>query len=108
MVIKDVNKVKNTQADINTLVSKYVNDNNEMTDAKGYHKALFTAMNSDAIANHFYEQGKADAIKNQMQTSKNIDMAPRGSHEKVTTNSGMQVKAISGDDMGRLRFKIKN
>ena len=106
--VKDIDKVKNTQADINTLVSKYVNDNNEMTDAKGYHKALFTAMNSDAIANHFYEQGKADAIKNQMQTSKNIDMAPRGSHEKVTTNSGMQVKAISGDDMGRLRFKIKN
>lgn len=106
--VKDVDKVKNAQADINTLVSKYVDDNNEMIDAKGYHKALFTAMNSDAIANHFYEQGKADAIKNQMQTSKNIDMAPRGSHEKVTTTSGLQVKAISGDDMSRLRFKIKN
>ena len=106
--VKDVNKVKNSQSDINTLVSKYVNENNEMTDPQGYHKALFTAMNSDAIANHFYEQGKADAIKNQMQNSKNIDMNPRAAHEKVTTNSGMQVKAISGDDMSRLRFKIKN
>jgi len=106
--VKDVDKVKSTQADINTLVSKYVNDNNEMTDAKGYHKALFTAMNADAIANHFYEQGKADAVKSEMKAAKNIDMNPRGSHEKVTTNSGMQVKAISGDDMSRLRFKIKN
>jgi hypothetical protein len=105
--VKDVNTVKDTQSDINTLVSKFVNDNNEMADARGYHKALFTAMNADAIANHFYEQGKSDAIKEQMKSSKNIDMNPRGSHEKVTTSSGMQVKAISGDDMSRLRVKIK-
>ena len=79
-----------------------------MADAQGYHKALFTAMNADAIANHFYEQGRADAVKSEMKAAKNIDMNPRGSHEQVTTNSGMQVKAISGDDMSRLRFKIKN
>ena len=105
--VKDVNTVKNNQSDINTLVSKFVNDNNEMADARGYHKALFTAMNADAIANHFYEQGKSDAIKEQMKSSKNIDMNPRGSHENVTTTSGMQVKAISGDDMDRLRIKMK-
>jgi len=105
--VKDVNTVKDNQSDINTLVSKFVNDNNEMTDAQGYHKALFTAMNADAIANHFYEQGKSDAIKEQMKTSKNIDMDPRGSHEKVTTSSGMQVKAISGDDIDRLRIKMR-
>jgi hypothetical protein len=105
--VKDVNTVKDAQSDINTLVSKFVNDNNEMTDVQGYHKALFTAMNADAIANHFYEQGKSDAIKEQMKTSKNIDMDPRGSHEKVTTTSGMQVKAISGDDIDRLRIKMR-
>ena len=105
--VKDVNKVKESQADINTLVSKFVNDNNEMEDARGYHKALFTAMNADAIANHFYEQGKADALKNQIAKSKNIDMAPRSSHEKVTTNSGFQVKAISGEDSGRLKIKLR-
>ena len=105
--VKDTNTVKNNQSDINTLVSKFVNENNEMADAKGYHKALFTAMNADAIANHFYEQGKSDAIKEQMKSSKNIDMNPRSSHEKVTTTSGMQVKAISGDDMDRLRIKMK-
>jgi hypothetical protein len=105
--VKDVNNVKESQADINSLVEKFVNENNEMSDAAGYHKALFTAMNADAVANHFYEQGRADALKTQMAKSKNIDMDPRSTHEKVTTTSGMQVKAISGDDVDRLRIKIK-
>jgi len=105
--VKDVNNVKNSQADINSLVSKFVNDNNEMSDAEGYHKALFTAMNADSIANHFYEQGKADAIKNQMAKSKNVDMNPRGTHEAVTTDSGFKIRAISGDDSSKLRIKIK-
>jgi len=105
--VNDVNKVKSSQSDINTLVSKFVNENNEMTDAAGYHKALFTAMNADSIANHFYEQGRADAIKEQMAKSKNIDMAPRGSHEAVTTDSGIKIRAISGDDSSKLRIKMK-
>ena len=105
--VKDVNNVKESQADINSLVEKFVNENNEMSDAAGYHKALFTAMNADAVANHFYEQGRADALKTQMAKSKNIDMDPRSTHEKVTTTSGMQVKAISGDDIDRLRIKIR-
>lgn len=105
--VKDVNNVKESQADINSLVEKFVNENNEMSDAAGYHKALFTAMNADAVANHFYEQGRADALKTQMAKSKNIDMDPRSTHEKVTTTSGMQVRAISGDDVDRLRIKIK-
>jgi len=105
--VKDVNNVKNTQSDINSLVSKFVNENNEMADAQGYHKALFTAMNADSIANHFYEQGKADAIKETMSKSKNIDMAPRGTHEAVTTDSGFKIRAISGDDSSKLRIKMK-
>lgn len=105
--VKDVDSVKKSQSDINTLISKYTNKNNEIQDAAGYHKALFTAMNADAIANHFYEQGKADAIKDQMAKSKNVDMNPRGTHEDVTTNSGFKIKAISGDDSSRLRIKIR-
>lgn len=105
--VKDVNTVKESQADINSLVSKFVNENNEMSDAAGYHKALFTAMNADSIANHFYEQGKADAIKQTLAKSKNVDMNPRGTHEAVTTNSGFKIKAISGDDSSKLRVKIK-
>ena len=61
--VKDSAKVKDSQSDINNFVKKFLNDQNEMSDAKGYHKSLFTAMNPDAVAKHFYEQGKADAIK---------------------------------------------
>ena len=105
--VKDVNNVKDSQADINSLVSRFVNENNEMSDAAGYHKALFTAMNADSIANHFYEQGRADAIKNQMAKSKNVDMNPRGTHEAVTTDSGFKIRAISGDDSSKLRIKLR-
>ena len=105
--VKDLNAVKKNQSDINSLVGKFVNKNNEMADAAGYHKALFTAMNADSIANHFYEQGKADAIKEQMAKSKNIDMNPRGTHEAVTTDSGFKIRAISGDDSSKLRIKLR-
>jgi hypothetical protein len=105
--VKDINNVKDSQADINSLVSRFVNENNEMSDAAGYHKALFTAMNADSIANHFYEQGRADAIKNQMAKSKNVDMNPRGTHEAVTTDSGFKIRAISGDDSSKLRIKLR-
>jgi len=105
--VKDVDNVKSSQSDINTLVSKFVNENNELSDAAGYHKALFTAMNADAIANHFYEQGKADAVKETMAKSKNVDMSPRQGHEAVTTDSGFKIRAISGDDSSRIRIKMK-
>jgi hypothetical protein len=105
--VKDIDNVKSSQSDINTLVSKFVDSNNELSDAAGYHKALFTAMNADSIANHFYEQGKADAIKESMAKSKNVDMAPRQGHEAVTTDSGFKIRAISGDDSSRLRIKMK-
>ena len=105
--VKDIDNVKSSQSDINTLVSKFVDGNNELSDAAGYHKALFTAMNADSIANHFYEQGKTDAIKESMAQSKNVDMAPRQGHEAVTTDSGFKIRAISGDDSSRLRVKMK-
>jgi len=72
--VKDANSVKENQSDINNFVKKFLNEKNEMSDAKGYHKGLFTAMNADSIANHFYEQGKADAMKDSMAKSKNVQM----------------------------------
>ena len=105
--VGDVNNVRSSQSDINSLVSKFVDNNNNMSDAAGYHKALFTAMNADSIANHFYEQGRADAIKEAMAQSKNVDMNPRGTHEAVTTDSGIKIRAISGDDSSKLRIKLK-
>ena len=105
--IKDVDNVKNTQSDINNFVKKFLNDKNEMSDAKGYHKSLFTAMNSDAIAQHFYEQGKADAIKSSVARAKNVDMEPRRGHEKTTTSNGWTVRSVNGVDTSKLKMKIR-
>ena len=106
--VKDTSAVKNTQSDINNFVKKFLDENNNMKDAKGYHKSLFTAMNADAIANHFYEQGKADALKESIARSKNINMDPRKSHEPVADAKGFKVRAVSGDDSSRLKVKIRN
>ena len=81
--------------------------NSTLTDAKGYHKSLFTAMNADAIANHFYEQGKADALKNSVAKSKNISMDPRQQHSGDINTGGIKVRML-GDDSSGLKFKIKN
>jgi len=105
--VKDASQVKNVQSDINNFVKKFLDENNNMKDAKGYHKSLFTAMNADAIANHFYEQGKADALKESIARSKNVNMDPRKSHEPVTDAKGFKVRAISGDDTSRLKVKIR-
>jgi len=103
--VKNADQIKDTQGDINNFVKKFLNDKNEMSDAAGYHKSLFTAMNADAIANHFYEQGKTDAMKSSVQRSKNIDMNPRGVHENVKPTSGMSFKAIKSG--GTSKFGVK-
>jgi len=105
--VKNADNVKETQSDINNFVKKFLNKDNQMEDAKGYHKALYTAMNSDSIANHFYEQGKADALKESIAKSKNIDMDPRQSHGGEVQSSGTRFKVL-GDNSSDFKFKIKN
>ena len=105
--IKNTNDVKESQSDINNFVKKFLNKDNQMEDAKGYHKALYTAMNSDAIANHFYEQGKADALKESVAKSKNIDMDPRQQHGNIVESGGIKVRAL-GDNSADFKFKIKS
>jgi len=106
--VKDVNKVKETQGDLLNVFNKYVGDNKMLQDAGGYHKALFAASNPDKIANHFYEQGKADAIKQLSADAKNINMDPRKTSDGYVEAGGIKVKAISGDDNSKLKFKLKN
>jgi len=106
--VKDVDKVKTTQSDINNFVNKFTNNGDVIDDAKGYHKSLFTAMNADAIANHFYEQGKADAIKDRVAKDKNINLNPRQTHGE-TNVGGVKVRALgqSSSDIKNRSFKIK-
>jgi len=104
--VKNCNTVKDTQSDINNFVKKFLNKNNEMEDAKGYHKSMYTAMNADSIANHFYEQGKADALKDSVAKSKNISMDPRQQHSGDINTGGMKVKVL-GENSNDFKFKIK-
>lgn len=105
--VNNASEVRSTQSDINNFVKKFLDENNNMKDAKGYHKSLFTAMNADAIANHFYEQGKADGLKKSIARSKNIDMDPRKSHQPEVNAGGMKVRAVSGSDSSQLKVKIR-
>ena len=106
--VNDAGKVKETQGDINNFIKKFLNEKGEMSDAKGYHKSLFTAMNADQVAQHFYEQGKADAVKDSMARTKNVDMNPRGVHEEVTAANGWKVRAVdSGTNSSKLKVKFK-
>ena len=106
--VNNASEVKETQGDINNFIKKFLNEKNEMSDAKGYHKSLFTAMNADSVAQHFYEQGKADAMKDSMARTKNVNMNARGVHEKVTTSNGMSVRSVdSGDSSSKLRIKSR-
>jgi len=104
--VNNAEEVKNTQSDISNFTKKFLDKNSALTDAKGYHKSLYTAMNADAVAKHFYEQGKADAMKNSIAKAKNVDMNPRQSHGKIEA-SGLKFKVL-GDNSSDFKFKIKN
>ena len=105
--VNDVQQTKEVQSDIINSFKTFLDDNNMLQDAQGYHKALFAARNADTIANHFYQQGRADALKQLDAESKNISMDPRKTSSGVVEAGGVKVKAISGDDSSKLRFKIK-
>jgi len=105
--VKDANKVKEEQSDINNFIKKFLNKENLMDNAGDYHKSLYTAMNPDIVANHFYEQGKADALKESIANSKNVNMDPRQAHVENVNTSGFTARALNNDGPD-FKFKIKN
>jgi hypothetical protein len=82
--------------------------NGNIVDYEGYHKALYAARNADRIAQHFYEQGKADATRNIVQTSKNINQTPRSGEQGEVMPNGWRVRAVNGVDSTKLKIKSKN
>tara|TARA_B110000027_G_C16096405_1_gene291012 strand:+ start:374 stop:1567 length:1194 start_codon:yes stop_codon:yes gene_type:complete len=104
--VQDPGKIAEDQSNINNFVGKFLNKEGEVTDAKGYHKALFMASNADTIINHFYEQGKSDATKDIIGKSKNPSTQPRQAQEGEFIN-GLKVRSISGQDSSRLKIKTK-
>jgi len=105
--IQNPSQVAETQSDINNIVGKFLDKNGNVTDPAGYLKAMYAAMNADKLASHFYEQGKADATKEIIASSKNPSTGEaRKAPESVYIN-GLKVKAISGQDSSKLKIKTK-
>jgi hypothetical protein len=103
--IKDPKNVAQAQSDITNFIGTFLNKEGEIGDMQGYHKALYAARNADTIAQHFYEQGKADAVKEVMAKSKNISTEPRQTASGEVFVNGLKVKAISGVDSSKLKIK---
>ena len=104
--VQDPSKVAEDQANINNFVGKFLDDKGNVTDAKGYHKALYMASNSDTIINHFYEQGKADATKDIISKSKNPSSGARQVAQSDGFVNGIRAKVI-GNDFNASKLKIK-
>ena len=105
--IQNRDKVAENQSNINNLVGKFLDSDGNVSDTKGYHKAMYAADNVDKIASHFYEQGKADAVKDVMNKSKNLSDTKARSQQGDVFVNGFKVKAISGTDSSKLRIKTK-
>jgi len=105
--VKNPQKVAEAQSDISNFIGTFLNDKGEVKDTKGYHKALYAARNADTIAQHFYEQGKADAVRDVMVKSKNISTEPRKTSSGDVFINGLKVRAISGADSSKLKVKTR-
>ena len=105
--VENPNKIKESQMNISTFIGSHLDSKGHIVDAKKYHKALFTAQNADKVANHFYDQGRADAIKESAKKSKNINMDPRSDNSSMPKNNTSGVRAISNDNDNPNKLRIK-
>ncbi len=103
--INNPTKIAQKQSSMTNFIGKFLNDKGEVSDHKGYHKAMHAAENMDQIASHFYEQGKADAVKDVVSSSKNISDSPRQTSSDSVFINGIKVKSISGNDSSKLKIK---
>ena len=95
----DPTELKNVQSNVNNFISKFLDSDGLISDAKGYHRSLAIAMNPEKMAKFFYEQGKTDALLDSTRKIKNIDMETR-SVPQSSSQSGFKVTA-SDSDSGR-------
>lgn len=102
--VNNAETIAERQSDINNLVKKFLNKDGEVQDVKGYHKAIYAAENIDSIAKHFYEQGKADAVKDIVAKSNNITTEPRQNASELNLG-GFRVKAVNGVDSSKLKIQ---
>ena len=103
--IQNREKVAENQSNITNLVGKFLDPDGNVVDPNGYHKAMYAAENVDKIATHFYEQGKADAVKEVVNKSKNLSDVKAREGNKDIFVGGFKVKAISGADSTKLKIQ---
>jgi hypothetical protein len=103
--INNTDEIIDQQSDLEKFVGKFLNKEGRIEDHVGYHKAMYAARNADTIAKHFYEQGKADAVKDVVNKSKNIETASRPQNNEDIFINGFKVRAVSGVDSSRLKIK---
>jgi len=103
--VKNVSDVVDSQSNINNTIGKFLDKKGNVADVKGYHKAMYAADHADTIAQHFYEQGKSDAIRNIAAKSNNVDTNPRSRAPEDVFVGGFKVKAVSGIDSSKLTIK---
>ncbi len=106
--VSNPQEVAKSQSNLSHFVKKFLNEDGSVKDHVGYHKAIYAAENADTIAKHFYEQGKADAVKDVVAKSKNINLESRTpASEGDVYIGGFKVKAISGVDSSKLKIQRK-
>jgi hypothetical protein len=91
------------QANLNSFVSKFLNDDGYLADAEAFHRAISVASNPEKFAKFFYEQGKSEAIDGVSRESKNIDMTRQST--QITPSTGPQVRALDQERGSRLVIK---
>ena len=106
--VQNRDKIAENQSNINNLIGKFLDADGNVKDTAGYHKAMYAAENIDKIASHFYEQGRADAVKDVVNKSKNLsDVKAREGKTGDVFVGGFKVKSISGADSTKLKIKTR-
>jgi hypothetical protein len=105
--VSNANEMIDAQSDVSKIINKFSDNDGNITDMDGYHKAIYAARNADRLAQHFYEQGKADATKDIVAKSKNINQAPRSIPTETSLPNGWKVRAVTGVDSSKLKVKNK-
>jgi len=105
--IKNAEETAKAQGNLQNFVGQFLDDKGNVKDAKGYHKALYAARNVDTLAKHFYEQGKADAVKDVVKKSKNVSNEVRQTQSGDVFTGGIKVRAISGSDLSKLKIRTR-
>jgi hypothetical protein len=107
--LNNTDSIADTQSSIDNILGKFLDEKGNIKNFNEYHKAMYAAQNVDKIVSHFYDQGRADGIKEVASNSKNItNDAPRQTANETLFINGLKVKAVNGVDTSRLKINKKS